>query len=107
VSPGCLFASGLIAAGGIVGLLGIGFNLIETQMRDSGNIKGADAFRAHLSWGSWTDQATQAIHYRLTSMFGANADSVGNLLAILMFAVLAWGLYHFARKPLAENEVAK
>jgi putative OPT family oligopeptide transporter len=105
VSPGSLFASGLIAAGGIVGLLGIGFNLIETQMRDAGNTAGADSFRAHLSWGSWVDQATQAIHYRIAdALGGAHADTVGNILAILMFAVLAWGLYHFARKPLGDGE---
>ena len=108
VSPGSLFASGLIAAGGIVGLLGIGFNLIETQMRDGGNTAGADAFRHHLSFGSWVEQATGAIHYRLAdAVGGANADAVGNVVAILMFAVLAWGLYHFARKPLGEGEAAK
>jgi putative OPT family oligopeptide transporter len=108
VSPGSLFASGLIAAGGIVGLLGIGFNLIETQMRDAGNTAGADAFRHHLSFGSWVEQATGAIHYRIADAIGgANADAFGNALAVLMFVVLAWGLYHFARKPLGDGEVAK
>jgi len=108
VSPGSLFASGLIAAGGIVGLLGIGFNLIETQMRDGGNTAGADAFRHYLSFGSWVEQATGAIHYRIADAIGgANADAFGNILAILMFAVLAWVLYHFARKPLADGEAAK
>jgi len=108
VSPGSLFASGLIAAGGIVGLLGIGFNLIETQMRDSGNTAGADAFRHHLTFGSWVEQATGAIHYKIADAIGgAHADAFANALAVITFAVLAWGLYHFARKPLGENEAAK
>jgi hypothetical protein len=107
VSPGSLFASGLIAAGGIVGLLGIFFNLIETQMRDAGKTAAADSFRAHLSWGSWAEKATGAIHYRLADIFGASADAAGNIIAILTFAVLAWGLYHFARKPLETVPPAK
>jgi putative OPT family oligopeptide transporter len=108
VSPGSLFASGLIAAGGIVGLLGIGFNLIETQMRDGGNTAGADAFRHHLSFGSWVEQATGAVHYKIADAIGGtHADAFANILALVMFIVLAWVLYHFARKPLGESEVGK
>ena len=78
VSPGSLFASGLIAAGGIVGLLGIGVKLMETQ----GWIReGAVAWGASLPWM-------------------ANGSNFGQGLAVVTFALLAYSLYHFARKPL-------
>jgi uncharacterized oligopeptide transporter (OPT) family protein len=78
VSPGSLYASGLIAAGGIVGLLGIGIKLLETQgyMRE-----GA------LAWGSKIP-------------FLANAD----WLSVVMFGVLACSLFYFARKPLGAEK---
>ncbi len=74
VSPGSLYASGLIAAGGIVGLLGIGIKLLETQ-----GVLTPGA----LAWGAKIP-------------FLANAQ----WLSALMFAVLAYSLFHFARKPL-------
>ncbi|MCS6805190.1 MAG: oligopeptide transporter, OPT family [Acidobacteriota bacterium] len=75
VSPGSLYASGLIAAGGIVGLLGIAVKLLESQ-----GYVGKDFLKfdpsgplgfLHHSW-----------------------------IAVVMFALLAGSLYHFARKPL-------
>ncbi len=103
VSPGSLFASGMIAAGGIVGLLGIGLNLIETQMRDAGNTLGADRFRKYLSFGSWADKANN-VHYRLADLLGgANADLVANVIGVLAFVALGYSLYHFARKPLGSD----
>ena len=100
VSPGSLYASGLIAAGGIVGLLGIGFNLIETQMRDSGRAAAADTFRRVLSFGSWAEP-NGTVHYRLSELLGgAGAAAVANVIGVLGFALLAYSLYHFARKPL-------
>ena len=84
VSPGSLYASGLIAAGGIVGLLGIGVKLMETQ----GWIpEGVVAWGAHLPWMK-------------------DATNFGQWLAVFMFVLLAASLYHFARKPL-ENESKK
>jgi putative OPT family oligopeptide transporter len=72
--PGALYASGLIAAGGIVGLLAIGVKVLEKN----GNLPvGAIDLGAKLPW----------IH-----------DSA--LLGIFAFATLAYSLYHFARKPL-------
>jgi uncharacterized oligopeptide transporter (OPT) family protein len=80
VSPGSLYASGLIAAGGIVGLLGIGIKLLES----TGTIReGALVFE-----------------------FTKN-PVVGNVISVIAFAALMYSLYHFARKPLAaapENE---
>jgi putative OPT family oligopeptide transporter len=101
VSPGSLYASGLIAAGGIVGLLGIALNLIETQMRDAGNTASADNFRHMLSFGSWTDAAGN-IHYKLATMLGGaeHANAVANVVGVLAFLGLAATLHHFARKPL-------
>jgi hypothetical protein len=101
VSPGSLYASGLIAAGGIVGLLGIALNLIETRMRDAGNTASADAFRHWLSFGSWQD-ALGNVHYRIATMLGGaeHAGAVANVIGIATFVGLAATLHHFARKPL-------
>jgi len=74
VSPGSLYASGLIAAGGIMGLIGIGIKLIESTGRLPEN---------SLAWGA---------------KFPAMANS--NLLAVITFVALAASLYYFARKPL-------
>lgn len=79
VSPGSLYASGLIAAGGIVGLLGITVKLMETQ----GWIKeGAVAWGHHLPW-----------------MTGGGSP-VGHWIGVVTFALLAYSLFHYARKPL-------
>ena len=72
-SPGALFASGLIAAGGIVGLLAIGGKLLEAQ----GWIP-ADSIQ-----------------------FGRHLPFAENALAGLAVRVaLGFSLYHYARKPL-------
>ncbi len=72
--PGALYASGLIAAGGIVGLLGIGVALLEKN---------------HLI-------PEHAIALGRNLPFIQNSDWLG----VLAFAALAFSLYHFARKPL-------
>jgi putative OPT family oligopeptide transporter len=106
VSPGSLYASGLIAAGGIVGLLGIAFNLIETRMRDAGSTGAADTFRRILSFGSWTDR-TGTVHYRVAELLGGpqHAELVASLIGVAAFVGLAATLYHFARKPLEAEPV--
>src|SRR6202042_2046938 len=71
ISPGSLYASGLIAAGGIVGLLGVGLKLVEPF--------GENILQLHVG----------ALDH--------------DWVAVLMFALLAFSLYHFARKPLAKN----
>jgi putative OPT family oligopeptide transporter len=70
VSPGSLYASGLIAAGGIVGLLGVCVKLYEAA----------------------TD--------RSIPRFSDHNPLHNNLVSIVMFALLAFSLYYFARKPL-------
>jgi putative OPT family oligopeptide transporter len=74
VSPGSLYSSGLIAAGGIVGLAGMVIKVAEAKHWMP---EGA------ISWG-------QKIPLLANS----------NLLSVIMFGVLAYSLYHFARKPL-------
>ncbi len=69
ISPGSLYASGLIAAGGIIGLLGVVRKLFEAKF----NLVLPDLPHTFL------------FH-----------DGV----SVLMFAVLAFSLWYFARKPL-------
>jgi uncharacterized oligopeptide transporter (OPT) family protein len=70
ISPGSLYASGLIAAGGIVGLLGVVLKLYEAASDKADIIQLPHTFLYH--------------------------DGV----SVLMFALLAFSLYYFARKPL-------
>lgn len=79
VSPGSLYASGLIAAGGIVGLLGIAVKLMEAQkwLRE-----GA------ISWGA-------KLKYMTDHPFTAQ------WIGVIMFVLLACSAYYFARKPLS------
>jgi len=74
ISPGSLYASGLIAAGGIVGLLGIALKLVESTGKIPENA---------LAWGP------------KIPFLGEN-----NWIAVITFCLLAWSAYHFARKPL-------
>ena len=72
VSPGSLYASGLIAAGGIVGLLGVVAKLYENFF-DRSFPRFSETNPLHHDW-----------------------------VSVLAFAALAFSLYHFARKPLSE-----
>jgi putative OPT family oligopeptide transporter len=81
VSPGSLYASGLIAAGGVVGLLGIVIKVLE-KLPESG---------FHLKKGL----------FLLGPHFPAIAES--NLVSVIMFALLMFSLYYFARKPLGNQ----
>ena len=70
ISPGSLFASGLIAAGGIVGLVGVALKGYESTF-DKGDL----------------------LNFPHTFL-----DN--NYVSVLAFAALAFALYYFARKPL-------
>ena len=70
ISSGSLYASGLIAAGGIVGLLGVAIRLYEAAT-DRTIPRFSDLNPLHHDW-----------------------------ISVLMFALLAFSLYYFARKPL-------
>ena len=71
ISPGSLFASGLIAAGGIVGLIGVALKAIEASYYDNRD---------------------------LLNLPHSILDN--NYVSVLAFAALAFALYYFARKPL-------
>jgi putative OPT family oligopeptide transporter len=74
ISSGSLYASGLIAAGGIVGLLGVAVKLYEAAT-DRSIPRFSDLNPLHHDW-----------------------------ISVLMFAMLAFSLYYFARKPLDTEE---
>ena len=71
ISPGSLYASGLIAAGGIVGLLGVALQFYE----------------------SVTDKSSLLTFPKSNPLYH---DSV----SVIMFLLLAFSLYYFAQKPL-------
>jgi uncharacterized oligopeptide transporter (OPT) family protein len=75
VSPGSLYASGLIAAGGIVGLIGIALKIAEDK--------------------HWI--AEGALKFNAKGFLGFLQH---DWVSVLMFAALGYSLFHFARKPL-------
>ena len=76
VSPGSLYASGLIAAGGIVGLLGVCIKLYENFFERD--------------------------FPRFPASFSAHSP-LHDTISVVMFAMLAFSLFYFARKPLASE----
>ncbi len=72
ISPGSLFASGLIAAGGIVGLLGVALKGYETTFDKGDILNFPHTFLDH----TW--------------------------VSVMAFAMLAYSLYYFAKKPLSK-----
>jgi uncharacterized oligopeptide transporter (OPT) family protein len=74
ISPGALYASGLIAAGGIVGLIGVAIKAYESLTGNHIPIQFPEA---------------NFLHH--------------DLISVLMFCVLAFSLYYFARKPLKKS----
>jgi len=81
-SPGALYASGLIAAGGIMGLLAICVKLLASVQEK-------------VPWLGWVPTQWGKVGEKL-GLAGSSA------LGILTFAALAFSLYYFARKPLED-----
>ncbi|MGC8548809.1 MAG: OPT family oligopeptide transporter [Acidobacteriaceae bacterium] len=77
ISPGSLYASGLIAAGGIMGLMGVALKLYESVVHKQNIITLPHTFL----YNNWV--------------------SVG------MFCMLVFSLYYFARKPLKKTGPTK
>ena len=75
VSSGSLLASGLIAAGGIVGLAGVGLKLLES------------------------------VTHRQTPHFSATNPLYKDWVSVVAFAALAYALYYFAKKPMPSEAV--
>jgi putative OPT family oligopeptide transporter len=71
ISPGSLFASGLIAAGGIAGLIGVGLKAVEATYYGNRDLLNVPHTFLDNQW-----------------------------VSVAAFAMLAFSLYHFARKPL-------
>jgi putative OPT family oligopeptide transporter len=79
VSPGSLYASGLIAAGGIVGLAGVCIRLGEGLSEQRGG-----------HWQLFRFSDHNLLHH--------------DWISALMFALLAFSLYYFAKKPMKHGE---
>ena len=89
-SPGALYSSGLIAAGGIFGLLGIVINLLQDP-EISNHVPGWMASLLKLPWRPDLFAVGPKI-------MGVLATS--NLFGAFMFLLLAGSLFYFARKKL-------
>jgi putative OPT family oligopeptide transporter len=89
-SPGALYSSGLIAAGGIFGLLGIIINLLQDP-EIANNVPHWFATLLRLPW-------RPDLFSFGPKLLGSLATS--NLFGLIMFLLLAASLLHFARKKL-------
>jgi len=89
-SPGALYSSGLIAAGGVFGLLGIIINLLQDP-EISNRVPQWLTSTLRLPW-------RPDLFSFGPKLFGSLA--VSNLFGVLMFALLAASLFYFARKKL-------
>jgi len=76
VSSGSLLASGLIAAGGIMGLAGVGLKLME-----------------------------EFVTHRPTPQFSPTNPFYKDWVSVVAFGALAFSLYYFARKPIGSEAV--
>ncbi|HEY6904946.1 MAG TPA: hypothetical protein VI216_11610, partial [Candidatus Acidoferrales bacterium] len=94
VSPGSLYASGLIAAGGVFGLLAIGINLLQDSELTA-HVPHWLARALHLPWPAMLFTGWGAKHMpylRDAQWFG-----------VLLFAALAASLFISARKKLDQS----
>ena len=89
-SPGALYSSGLIAAGGVFGLLGIVINLFQDPEVGS-HVPSWFASILRLPW----NPDTIAFGPRLFGSWATN-----NAFGLIMFILLCISLFYFARKKL-------
>jgi putative OPT family oligopeptide transporter len=89
-SPGALYSSGLIAAGGVFGLLGIVINLFQDPEIGS-HVPSWFASALRLPW----NPDTIAFGPRLLHSWATN-----NIFGLIMFVLLCASLFYFARKKL-------
>jgi putative OPT family oligopeptide transporter len=99
-SPGALFSSGLIAAGGVFGLLGIVINLLQDP-EISTRVPGWLTTALHLPWSS----SLFSLGPRLWPSFASNDQlpmptSAQSIFGMIMFGLLGASLFYFARKKL-------
>ncbi len=110
-SPGALYSSGLIAAGGVFGLLGIIINLLQDP-EIATHVPGWVTTILQLPWRPdlFTHLPQWLVRVLLHLPLGAYFLSLGsslfhtlsqsNLFGLLMFVLLATSLFYFARKKL-------
>ena len=96
-SPGSLYASGLIAAGGIVGLFAIGLRLLGISEKI--NFEALVVAPIEKAIGS---RRRPGLFADLRRAAGAPVHSPW--VGMLAFGLLAYSLYYFARKPLASRQ---
>jgi uncharacterized oligopeptide transporter (OPT) family protein len=89
-SPGALYSSGLIAAGGVFGLLGIIINLFQDP-EIAHRVPGWMVSVLRLPW--------RADLFSIGPKYWPNLAN-SNTLAVIMFVLLSASLFHFARKKL-------
>ncbi|MGC1415737.1 MAG: oligopeptide transporter, OPT family [Candidatus Acidiferrum sp.] len=99
-SPGALFSSGLIAAGGVFGLLGIVINLFQDP-EIATHVPGWFAHMLNLPWRP----DLFSLGPRFWPLLAPNdklpvPTHLQSLFGVVMFALLAASLFHFARKKL-------
>ena len=99
-SPGALYSSGLIAAGGVFGLLGIVINLFQDP-EIATHVPGWFGHLLHLPWRP----DLFSLGPRLWPLLAPNdkmpvPSHIQSLFGVVMFALLCASLFHFARKKL-------
>jgi putative OPT family oligopeptide transporter len=90
-SPGALFSSGLIAAGGVFGLLAIVLRVVADAVKP-------ESFLARLpDWLAFGPRHWASLAFNEKLLMPTQAQS---LLGVFMFGLLAASLFYFARKKL-------
>jgi hypothetical protein len=90
-SPGALFSSGLIAAGGVFGLLAIVLRVVADAAKP-------DTFLARLpDWLAFGPRNWSSLAFNEKLLMPTEGQS---LFGVFMFGLLAASLFYFARKKL-------
>jgi putative OPT family oligopeptide transporter len=97
-SPGALYASGLIAAGGVFGLLGIVINLLQDP-EISNRVPHWLTATLHLPWRADLLSFGPKLWPALSAHDGMPSGAQ-SILGMVMFAALGASLVYFARKKL-------
>jgi putative OPT family oligopeptide transporter len=100
-SPGALYSSGLIAAGGVFGLLGIIINLFQDP-EIATHVPGWFGSLLRLPWRP----DLFAVGPKFWPLLSPNDQTplpthIQSLVGVVMFVLLAASLFHFARKKLS------
>jgi putative OPT family oligopeptide transporter len=100
IGPGPLYASGLIAGGGIFGLLGIVITLLSDPEFKYHIFRPGIFQLGPRIWGLLSASWPFALLRRVLGLRIMGVLTNGHLFALLMFALLASSQYYFARKKM-------